>query len=384
MTIMTRKNLFLALAFLGGLIATHAGAHGDEDHGEHEKAAPAAKAMTAGASPIETGAAQRLADGSLFVPKPVQRHLGLRHVVTKNEAVATSVTFNGKVIADPNAGGRVQAAQPGRIEAGARGWPMPGQRVAKGETLAYLRPTASSIERANQQAQLIEIDAQLEIAERKLARYEQLEGFVAASAREAARFEVESLRKRRAALAASLQGTVALTAPVAGEIGAIYVAVGQVVEARETLFEVIDPNRLAVEALAYDAAQATGLGRAFAPLPGGAVELAFVGAGRVLREQAVPLLFRVESSPAPLAIGQPLKVIAQTSRIVKGAALPSAALVKLGAGETAVWVRAGAERFILRKVTAAPLDASRIAVVAGLEDGERVVTAGASFLMQVR
>jgi hypothetical protein len=36
-----------------------------------------------------------------------------------------------------------------------------------------------------------------------------------------------------------------------------------------------------------------------------------------------------------LAIGQPLKVIAQTSRIVKGTALPSAALVKLGASETA-------------------------------------------------
>jgi cobalt-zinc-cadmium efflux system outer membrane protein len=132
-----------------------------------------------------------------------------------------------------------------------------------------------------------------ELAQRRFTTAQALEAAVLRrhQAGEAARFEVESLRKRRAALAASLQGTVALTAPVAGEIGAIYVAVGQVVEARETLFEVIDPNRLAVEALAYDAAQATGLGRAFAPLPGGAVELAFVGAGRVLREQSVPLLF---------------------------------------------------------------------------------------------
>lgn len=366
-----------------GMTAGHAVAHGEEDHSQDKKPAVAAKAAVAGALPAE--AAQRLPDGGLFVPKAVQRQLGLRHVLAEVGDLAATVEFNGKVIADPNAGGRIQATQPGRIEAGPKGLPTLGQKVVKGQVLARLHPVAGSLERGNQQALLAEIDAQLAIAERKRARYEQLEGAVPQAAIEAVRIEAEALRKRRAAVAASLGAAQPLRAPVSGVIGAAHVVAGQVVEAKEILFEVIDPARLAVEALAYDAAQAEGIAAATAPLSGdGALALRFVGAGRQLRGQAIPMLFRVESANAPVAVGQPLKVIARTARTVRGAAVPLGAVVKVSAGGTAVWVREGAEGFALRRVEVAPLDAGRVAVVRGLEGGERVVTEGASLLLQVR
>lgn len=376
-----QPQLMLLAAFgLLGLAAGQVAAHGDEDHGRDSR--PAAVAASADSS---ADAPRRLSDGSLFVPKAVQRQLGLRHVVAEVGDLAATVEFNGKVIADPNAGGRIQATQSGRIEAGPQGVPTLGQKVAKGQVLAYLRPVASSIERGNQRAQLAELEAQLAIAERKRVRYEQLEGAVPQSAIEAARFEAEALKKRRAAVGASIGAAERLTAPVSGVIGAANVVAGQVVEVKEILFEVIDPARLAVEALAYDAALAEGLAAASAPLPGGGVlELQFVGGGRQLREQAIPLLFRVKSANAPVAVGQPLKVIAQTARTVKGAALPQAALVKVSAGETAVWVRDGAERFVLRKVSVAPLDATRAAAISGIGKGERVVSEGAGLLAQVR
>ncbi|MBI4988667.1 MAG: HlyD family efflux transporter periplasmic adaptor subunit [Rhodocyclales bacterium] len=374
----------VALVILLGFAAGQAAAHGDEDHSQDKKPAVTAKAAAAGALPAEATAAQRLPDGSLFVPKAVQRQLGLRHVVAEIKDLAATVEFNGKVIADPNAGGRIQATQSGRIEAGPKGLPTLGQKVARGQVLAFLRPTASSIERGNQQAQLAEIDAQLAIAERKLARYEQLEGVVSKAAIETARFEAEALKKRRSAVGASIGAAELLVAPVSGVIGAANVVAGQVVEAKEILFEVIDPARLAVEALAYDAALAEGIARASAPLPGGALELQFVGGGRQLREQALPLLFRVKSADVPVAVGQPLKVIAQTSRTVKGAAVPQAALVKVSAGETAIWLHAGAERFFLRKVGVQSLDATNVAVTSSLASGERVVTDGAGLLSQVR
>lgn len=381
---MSRMHLAaVATAALCGLAVGQAIAHGDEDHGQDKKPAAAVKPAAVGALPAE--AAQRLPDGSLFVPKAVQRQLGLHHVLAEVGDLAATVEFNGRVIADPNAGGRVQATQTGRIEAGPKGMPTLGQKVIKGQVLAWLHPVAGSIERGNQQALLAEIDAQLAIAERKRARYAQLEGAVAQAAIEAARFEAEALKKRRAAVAASLGAAEPLRAPVSGVIGAVNVVAGQVVEAKEILFEVIDPARLAVEALAYDAALAEGLATASAPLPGGgALELQFVGAGRQLREQAVPLLFRVKSTNAPVAVGQPLKVIARTAHTVRGAAVPLAAVVKVSAGGTAVWVRDGAERFVLRKVSLVPLDAARVAVVDGLENGERVVTEGAGLLAQVR
>jgi hypothetical protein len=49
-----------------------------------------------------------------------------------------------------------------------------------------------------------------------------------------------------------------------------------------------------------------------------------------------------------------------------------------------VWVHTEAERFVARRVRTQPLDATHVAVVDGLHDGERVVTEGASLLSQVR
>jgi hypothetical protein len=371
-------------AALMGLAAGQAAAHGDEDHSQDKKVAVIAKPASTGGMSVESVSALRLPDGSLFVPKGVQRQLGLRHVVAEVGELAATVEFNGKVIADPNAGGRIQATQSGRIETGPKGLPTLGQKVTKGQVLAYLRPTASSIERGNQQAQFAELEAQLAIAERKLIRYEQLEGAVPQKEIEAARFEAEALKKRRAAVGASVGAAEPLRAPVSGMIAAANVVAGQVVEAKEVLFEVVDPARLAVEALAYDPALADGIGEASAPLSGGVLKLQFVGGGLLLRDQAMPLLFRVVAQDAPVAVGQPLKVIAKTTRTTKGAAVPQSALVKVSAGETAIWVRDGAERFVLRKVRIQSLDAVTAAVTSGLANGERVVTDGAGLLAQVR
>jgi multidrug efflux pump subunit AcrA (membrane-fusion protein) len=259
-----------------------------------------------------------------------------------------------------------------------------GQKVSKGQVLASLRPTASSLERGNQRAQLAEVEAQLAIAEKRLARYAQLEGAIPQKEIEAARIEVDALQKRRAAVGSSVGSTETLRAPVSGVISAANVVPGQVVEAGAILFEVVDPTRLSVEALAYDPSLVAGIAGASAILPGGTLELQFLGGGRVLREQALPLLFRIRSRNAPVAVGQPLKVIASTTRTHTGALLPRAALVKTGAGETAVWVRDGAERFALRRVSVESHDAMMVAAITGIREGERVVTDAASLLSQVR
>ncbi|TAK72424.1 MAG: HlyD family secretion protein [Betaproteobacteria bacterium] len=175
-----------------------------------------------------------------------------------------------------------------------------------------------------------------------------------------------------------------LRSPVSGVISATGAVAGQVVEAKEILFEVVDPARLSVEALAYDPALVEGIASASALVPGGVLELEFVGGGRQLREQALPLLFRVKAQNAPVAVGQALKVIARTARKTKGAGVPQASLVKNGAGETVVWAHAGAERFTPRKVRFHSLDASTVAVTSGIQNGERIVTEGAGLLAQMR
>jgi hypothetical protein len=328
--------------------------------------------------------ALRLPDGSLFVPKAVQRQLGIRTVRAEVKDLAATIELNGRVMADPNAGGRVQASQGGRIEAGPKGLPVLGQKVVKGQVLSWLRPSIGSVERGNQRAALADIESQLAIATAKAARYAQLEGAVPQKDIAASRWEVDALQKRRAAVVGSLGEAEALLAPASGVVSAINLVNGQVVEARETLLEIIDPARLSVEALAYDPALVNGIQSASVPLSGGALELQFVGGGRQLREQALPLLFRVKSQNAPVAVGQPVKVIVKTSRTTKGVAVPQASVARNSAGDTVVWVHIAPERFAQRRVNAQPLDASAVALSTGIVTGERVVTDGANLLAQVR
>ncbi len=370
-------NRLPPLALIAWVTLTPTGlfAHGGEDH-SHE-AAPAQVAVT------DPGKPRRLADGGLFVPKAAQRQLGLRTLPAAMADLAATLAFNGRVIADPNAGGRVQATQGGRVEPGPRGLPTLGQKVVRGQVLAWLRPTTGNVERGNQRALLAELAAQIALTEARLNRYAQLEGAIPGKEIEAARIELAALKQRKAAIGAGLDSAEALTAPASGVVSAAHVVAGQVVEAREVLFEIVDPARLAVEALAYDPAQAAGITAASLDLPGGGTALTFVGAGRQLREQALPLLFRVRSGNAALAVGMPVKVIARTAATTRGAALPLAALGRDAGGETRVWVKLAPERFAPRRVETRPLDGERVVVTAGLAEGERVVV-GASLLGQVR
>lgn len=368
----------LTILTSAALLMPMAHAHGDEDHGDHGQEAAAAPAF-------DGTAARRLPDGSLWLPKPVQHRLAVRTVRAETAEHALAITLNGRIVADPNAGGKVQATQPGRIEAGPKGLPLPGQKVDKGQVLAWLHPLASSLERGNQIAALAELESQLALAERKLARYAQLEGAIAQKDIEAARFERDALKKRRGAISASVHAPEALRAPVAGTVVSNALTIGQVVDAREVLFEVVDTSRLMVEALAYDPVAAQGLGQASGQLADGrTVTLVPAGAALQLQDQAMPVLFRIIDTPSQLAVGQPVKVTVSTARKLQGLAVPRSALVRNAAGESIVWVHTAAEQFAPRPVQSKPLDAQSMVVSSGLKAGERVVTQGANLLGQVR
>jgi hypothetical protein len=299
--------------------------------------------------------------------------------------LAATVELNGQIIPDPETSGRVQAMFAGSVIPGPKGMPTAGRKVVKGEVLAYLRPISGAIERGNQKASLAELEAQLAIAEGKMKRFEQLEGAVPQKEIEAARIEHTALQQRRAYVRASIDSAEQLVAPASGIVSASHhLLAGQVVDAKEVLFEIVDPARLAVEALAYDVGIAKTLVSASALADQTALDLKFVGGGQQLREQALPLLFRITNPNAAVAVGQPVKVIVRIDKGVKGATVPRAALTKVGAGETAVWVHTEAERFVARRIRHQSLDAANVAILDGLHDGDRVVTIGAGLLSQVR
>ena len=370
---MKRALIATSLGLLIALAGPHAALAGEgHDHGDGP-AAPSANGP------------QRQPDGSVFLPKPAQRQLGVRTLVAAAAALPRTLELNARVLMDPNAGGKVQALNAGRIEPGPRGLPNPGQAVRKGEVLAHVLPSAAPIERSNQAAQLAELRAAKALADKRVARLQELADTVPRKEIEAAESESASLGARITAFGAGLATRETLVAPVSGVIASANVVAGQVVDARELVFEIVDPSRLRIEALAFDAALASDIGGATLAVGAQRVPLVFVGASRSLREQALPLAFRAEGPAlAQLAVGQPVQVFVQTRKTIEGIAVPVAALMKNPANQTIVWVKTAPERFEPRSVTTEPLDGVNAAVTSGLKPGDRVATQGATLINQVR
>ncbi|OYU27834.1 MAG: hypothetical protein CFE41_08795 [Burkholderiales bacterium PBB2] len=369
---LNRSLSVCALAIALSLSLTPAQAGDGHDHGD----APAA---------TNSNGPQRLPDGSVFLPKPAQRQMSVRTLVGVEQSLPRGLELNGQVLMDPNAGGKVQAMAAGRLEPGPRGLPSVGQAVRKGEVLAYVLPSAGSLERSNQQAQLAELRAARTLAEKRLARMRDLADTVPRKDIEALESEVASLGERAQAVGGGLSGREALLAPATGVIASAHAVAGQVIDARELVFEVVDPQKLRVEALAYDASVANDIAGAYIPVGNGKVALTFVGAARSLRDQVLPISFKAQGDGLnQLAVGQPVRVIVQTRSQVKGVSVPASALMKNPSNQQIVWIKTAPQRFEPRVVTVAPLDGASVAVTAGLKAGELVVTDGAGLLNQIR
>jgi hypothetical protein len=336
-------------------------------------------------SGLRSSGLARLPDGSVNVPKLAQRRMGLRTVLAPLGQAAATIELAGRVVIDPNAGGRVQAVHGGRVEAGPQGLPVLGQAVRQGQVLAWLQHHAEPYAQASQQAQLAELRANRQVAEQRVQRLEALEGTTPRKDIEAARAELAGLKAREASIGASLSAREAVVAPVSGVIARADVLAGQVVESKDLLFEVVDPARLLVEAVLPDPALAPQVTEArLKDQP--SYRLKTVGVARVMRDGVLPMMFRATAGAgAPLlAVGQPVTVLAASARTIPGIVLPASAVVRNPANEPIVWIKSGAERFVAQPVQFQPLDAATVVVTQGLAADNRVVVQGAALVNQIR
>jgi len=369
-----RAPAAVLLAILVALVAPAARAHEGDDH--------VALART---PPSERDLAKRLADGSLFVPKPTQRLLAVRTDITANAIHRRTIELPGRIIPDPNASAYVQASVGGRLSAPEAGFPRLGTRVNKGDVLAYVTPPVQTVDVSDMRQRQGELDQQISLVERRIARFEPLaqKGVVTQVQLDEARIELQGLKDRRSALDRVRAEPEALAAPVSGVIAEINAVAGQMAQPSAILFQIMEPTRLWVEALSFDTL--TGDQSAIAKTSAGRIlPLGYQGAGLADRNQAVPVHFRIEGDTSGLRAGQFVTVLSATPEQKEGIAVPRASVVRSQNGQDLVFEHSSAERFEPRSVRVEPLDGDRVLVVSGLKPGVRIVTQGAELLDQVR
>jgi multidrug resistance efflux pump len=165
----------------------------------------------------------------------------------------------GAVIADPNSFGRVQTGHAGRVEPPDAGLAFVGKRVEKGDLLALLEHHIEAYNKGNLQGEIAELAARIALQEAKLARYLKAPLAVPPIKIDEAKGEIEALRQKHKELLPTLAEREEIRAPISGVVSAANVVAGQVVDAREILFEIVDPSRFWVEAIAHDASVVSNL-----------------------------------------------------------------------------------------------------------------------------
>ena len=350
-------------------------------------AGPSAQELPSVPATMATDLAQRTPDGTLFVPKATQHLLSVRTMLTARATAPRTTELTGTIIAGPENFGRVQPGRPGRIEAAPGGLAHIGKRVEKGDVLGFVLSYVEAADRANMNSVMAETEARIAKNRTILSRYEKSPGAVPQVRVDEVRGELEALIRKRAELLPSASSREPITAPISGVVSVATATIGQVVEARDVLFEIVDPSQFWLEAYGHGhEAQALENLTAAHAIVGGVtqVPLEFAGRGLALRNQATVLTFKILGRFEILSIGMPVKVVLQSATQVEGFIVPSSAIVRGQTGLPIVWVKTEPERFEPLTVKVEPLDGNTVVVTGGLKEEQRIVTDGVTLLNQVR
>ena len=343
-------------------------------------------------APVTAGGAvpHRHANGSVFLPKPTQHLVGIRTTIAVESEASPSTEIAGRVIADPNRSGRAQAVRDGSIEAGPKGFPHLGQQVAQGEVLAYLVPTLSSAEEASLKQTLAQIERDMALLVPRADAIATINpnmpmGEATASALQDLQIQSQGLTRQKEIAVAALNQKIEIKAPIAGVISSALVSIGQVVAARDPLFEIVDRSAAWVEGWSFDTVPTEPIAAASALTESGrSVNLSFVGRGPVLRQQATPMIFRIAEDASNVDFGAPVRIFLGDARKTKGVVLPAGAIERGAGGGSIVWEHSAPETFIAHPVKVMPLDATRVIVTGDVKADMHLVVGGANSLSQVR
>jgi RND family efflux transporter MFP subunit len=377
-----RPAVVASMAVLVAFLAMTPGvqAHGDEPHGDE----PAPATGGGGAS---SDRPVRESDGSVSLPKPSQRLLGIRTIIGEQGTGSAASRLQAEVVPDPARFARLATARGGRVLATGAGFPRPGQPVSAGQVLFQLQPALSASEAASSAAEVRSLEREVRLAEQELGRLEQLRGIVARADIERARTNLAGLRSQRGAASGPVNQVETVRAPIGGTVSAISTAIGAVVEPGGQLAEIVGNGGWLVEARGLAPGQRLASQSAIGVTTDGRrFGLRLLGRTPQLVEGSDRFLFAVSDGAGTLRGGEAITVEATLvgSAVRQGIVLPAEAVTRGASGEAIAWVKPSALRFVPRQVRTQPLPGGRLLVLAGLQPGERIVMQGAGLLGQIR
>ena len=339
------------------------------------------------------------------------------------QTVARQITATGRVV--PAANKQAVIAPPvGGILAGGQ-IPRIGQRVAQGQTIAILQQTATSAEQAQVRAAAASIGLEnarleadrrtaagevesarvrLDLTQKEANRAQRLYERKAFSERQvqaaeadlksakagydAAVKRLEALTSTRSVTSAgatvgSANASFAVRAPLSGYVTKVNKSIGEQVAPGEAILEISNLDTVWVEAPIFErdlSRLGGGAGATFttAAYPGQEFRGTVVDIGAVIdaATRAATVIFQVPNGGRALRIGMQANVSLDASESGTAMMIPRSAVLD-NEGAKIVYVLLSGEEFQRREVILGDEYGDKVAVLSGLNKGERVVTQGA-------
>ncbi len=357
--------------------------------------------------------------------KEQQWLLPFETTTVQKRSLMHTVQAAGEIIAKSSQTTLVFSPISGQLMEPPAGFPHLGARVERGQLLGWVDPppdaqssigsnllqTGLSLVQfktliASSEASLAEERSRLELSRRELARVERLfeieaipqhrleESRSEVEIREAALRAAEEIRQSLEEVEERIQGQgvnvqelgtrISLEAPIAGTIVNLNVVAGAFVEARQSLFRIIDLSEVWVQGEVYesDIGHITPRSRATVKPSGGQASfeltsnrLIMVGDVVDPRTRTIPVIWEVSNPGRRLKIGMLTRLDIGTGQEVETLAVPESA-VFLEENKNIVYLQVGGKTFVRRIVTTGIADRGWVEILDGLEEGERVVVTG--------
>lgn len=345
----------------------------------------------------------------------------MKLALVEEQTLARQITATGRVI--PAANSQAVVAPPvGGILSG-RNLPRVGQRVARGQAIAVVQQTATSAEQAQVRAAAatlslenarLEADrrtaageletarVRLDLATKEAARAQRLYERKAFSERQlqaaeadlkAAKAAYDAAAKRVEALSSSsanvsrsvgsANASYTVSAPLSGYVTKVNKSLGEQVQPGEAILEISNLDTVWVEAPIFERDLSRLVGNVSATFttpayPDQEFKGVVLDIGAVIDEQtrASKVTFQLPNNGRALRLGMQANVRLDAGEQVTAMLIPKEAVLE-HEGKKIVYVLLSGEEFERREVSVGDEIGNKIAVLSGLNKGERVVTQGA-------
>jgi RND family efflux transporter MFP subunit len=347
----------------------------------------------------------------------------MKLALVEEQTVARQITATGRVV--PSANGQALVAPPVSGILSGRNLPRVGQRVAQGQTIAVIQQTATSAEQAQVRAAAASLNLEnarleadrrtasgevesarirLDQATKEAARAERLYERKAFSERQMQAAEAD-LKTAKAAYDAAVKRLEALTsspaianatsgvgsanasytvrAPLSGYVTKVNKSIGEQVQPGEAIVEISNLDTVWVEAPIFERDLSRLDGNVSATFttpayPDQEFKGAVLDIGAVIDEQtrASKVIFQLPNGGRALRLGMQANVRLDAGEQVTAMMIPKEAVLE-HEGKKIVYVLLSGEEFERREVIIGDELGNKVAVLSGLNKGERVVTQGA-------